>query len=104
MQSIGTLDEIEAEQQRLRESYSQTKQARKSNSKSRSRSGFRNRKQPNENQATLPGRMTSGFGRTYEEREDLDRTIDNKENEGSDSKLHNRYKRNQSQNQSISNY
>jgi len=29
MQSIGTLNEIEAEQQRLRESYSQTKIARK---------------------------------------------------------------------------
>lgn len=45
MRSAGTLDDMEAEQQRLRESYSQTKQARNKSTNSRSRSGYRARKQ-----------------------------------------------------------
>jgi hypothetical protein len=57
--SASTLDAIEVEQQRLRESYSQAKQSRKSNS--RSRSGYRSRKQ-NECSETMPAKYVSGFG------------------------------------------
>lgn len=52
--------------------------------------------------------MVPAFGRTHEEkdnaRDSLDPKIADKENDESGSKLHNRYKRNQSQNQSMSNY
>ena len=115
IQSNGTLGEIQAEQERLRESYSQTRQQKRTDTNSRSRSGIRKNRQNNLNDTsgTFIARGTSGFGKIYDnetlDRDELDYTIDvNKENDksqnGSESKLHNRYKRNQRTDQSINNY
>ena len=68
IQSNGTLGEMDAEQERLRESYSQTRQQRRANTKSRSRSGIRkNRKNNlNDTSGTFMARETSDFRKIYD--------------------------------------